>query len=415
MTSPTRTYDWTQAEERLLFVRWLVSLGLLSTLVVTYPLWLTSARTFPLVPLFPAAGSLSTPLDWLALAVLVLSTCWFWLSPSALPIAIFFADAALLGMQDQNRLQSWLLSFALMMGAFLPYLRRGRRAWSAPQTLQLLQGVTWATYLWSGLLKINPDYFGQIVPAVLEEIGTRAPLLQAPMHGALLALPFAEVLGALLLLFRGSRSLAVIVLVATNVTALAAFGPIGLLWHRSGWAWLMALALITPRLFWSSRSSAREILLPPTLTSRAIFLVVCILLPALGCFGRWDSNLSFGLFSGRAAVGSVVIEQGAYDELPKAIRRSASRVGEPGYYRIQLQHWSEADTGSPPSARAAVLRESAQALCRFVAPQEPLLVGIEHPARVPWVDSPVQEKLSCKGLELVPHGESESESAVSPH
>jgi hypothetical protein len=115
-------------------------------------LWLTSARTFPLVPLLPAAGTFSTPLDWLALAALFLSTCWFWLSPSSVPIVIFLADALLLGLQDQNRLQSWLLSFALMMGAFLPHLRRGSRAWSALQTLRLLQGVTWATYFWSGLL-----------------------------------------------------------------------------------------------------------------------------------------------------------------------------------------------------------------------------------------------------------------------
>jgi hypothetical protein len=403
MTATIRTYDWTQAEERLLFVRWFVALGLLSTLVLTYPLWLTSARTFPLVPLLPAAGTFSTPLDWLALAALFLSTCWFWLSPSSVPIVIFLADALLLGLQDQNRLQSWLLSFALMMGAFLPHLRRGSRAWSALQTLRLLQGVTWATYFWSGLLKINPDYFTQIVPSVLEELTAHAPLIKIPMHGALLALPAFEVVGALLLLFRPARHVAVVMLVATNIIALTAFGPLGLLWHRSGWPWLMALALITPRLFWNSSASAREILLPPTFISKGIFLALCVVLPALGCFGRWDPHLSFGLFSGRAAVGSVVVEQSAYDELPKAIRRAATQVGEQGYYRIQLQHWSEVDTGAPPSARASVLRESAQSLCQFIAPKEPLLVGIEHPAKIPWLDSPVQEKLTCAGMRLVPH------------
>lgn len=408
MTTRGDHYDWTEPAERLIFARWFLGISLLVTLALTYPIFTAANRSFPLIPLVPALSVSSPPFDVVVLVVLFGAAALFSIAPSPRTISLFLGLVALLVLQDQNRLQSWLLFYALMLGAYIPLLRKGARQWSPEQTLGLLQGITWATCFWSGVQKLNPEYFTVMVPGIAEAITHGVTALELPLRWCLSLIPVCEIVGALLLLPRATRSYGVAILVATNITMLIAAGPIGITWHRCGWPWLMAIAFLTPRLFWRSQASASHFLKPPGAISKTVFWTSCLILPLLGFFGRWDLYLSFGLFSGRAASGSALVEQSAFNQLPKVVRKASERTSAEGYYRIHLQHWSELETGAPPSAQGAVLRLDAQKLCSFVAPEEPLVVGIEHPSRIPWVGSNTIERLSCENSLLLPMPEKES-------
>jgi len=406
MTSPTTPYDWKLPDERLIFVRWFVALGLLISIVYTYPLWLTTSRSFPLAPALPIVGSLPAPSDMLNEILLCVALCLLCYKPAAWLCSFIVLDLLVLGLQDTNRLQSWALYFTLMIAALAPYLRRGPARWTPQHTINLLSGISVATYLWSGALKIHPQYFSRVVSAVDTVFVGHLSIFRLPFEVITVALPGIEILGAFALLFSATRAAGVVACVASNLLTLLAFGPFGLDWHTSGWPWHLAMIFVTPRLLWGSPASAREILAPRSLVARLAFMIVCIGLPALGVVGRWDTYLSFGLFSLRAPSVSVVVEQQAFNELPQAVRRTAQPVGDRSFHRLQLQLWSEFETGAPPSSSVAVLRETARSLCPFVRPEEPLLVGVETFGNTPWADSASQEKLMCSGDSLVPYAKS---------
>ena len=411
MASADSSYDWKTPEERLLFVRWIAVIAFLIAILSTSSLWLTTGRLYPLAPLSPWLGSLPSPAGELNLVILVAALIALLFRPTRWLCAFVVCDIVVLTVQDLNRIQSWSLYFTLVIAGLAPSYKRSDTRWNSQQTVYLVQAITFAAFLWSGCLKLHPFYFDRVVPAIATSFAVQSPLVATTLRALATAVPFVEIAAALALLHRRLRNGAVVLLVVITLLSLFFFSPMGMNWHRASLAWLLALALITPRLFWRSPSTARQIVVPKSFLARALFCLICGILPALGCFGVWDSYLSFGYFSGRTASVSVVFESKVFDELPKSIRASARPVEDTPYFRLQLRDWSETELGAPPSTQVAVLQEAARGLCRFVHAGDPMLVGLDIPGRTPWIDESVQERFICVGETLKPYQSSAEASA----
>jgi len=234
MKATPNRYDWSLPQERALFVRWIVALALALQLLLTYPLWLTAGRSFPIVPVAPWVGALLSPADSLNFILLLAFVALIAVRPSALACIVVIADLVVLALQDLNRVQSWALYYLLMLAALAPSLRRSGHAWGAGRTIALLQGITLAALFWNGAQKAQPDFFSRVVPAVTDAWGLPLPALRDPVSALITILPALEVAGALALLFPVFRQVGVGVSVACSLATLLLCGPLGLSWQRPG-------------------------------------------------------------------------------------------------------------------------------------------------------------------------------------
>ena len=124
-------------------------LGMLSC----YRLWLT-ARQFPLIPVAEWFPNPPPPWDRLLFAGLLLSLILA-LRFHRTGVVLFLVGAAFLMLGDQNRLQPWFyLYLILLLLTLFP-----------PKTaLSGCRVALSAVYIWSGIHKLNPQFFQEIVP-----------------------------------------------------------------------------------------------------------------------------------------------------------------------------------------------------------------------------------------------------------
>jgi hypothetical protein len=113
-----------------------VILGLLAGFALSPKLWLSS-RVYPFTPVWSFFKPPNTPIDYIA----------------------FFALLALLAFQDQARWQPWFYQYVVMLLAIA--LAGSKRPEPALNTCALIIG---ATYIWSGLSKLNSNFMGDAFP-----------------------------------------------------------------------------------------------------------------------------------------------------------------------------------------------------------------------------------------------------------
>lgn len=138
----------------------LTLMGLLASMLYSFPLWLNSSREYPLLPPLDWWPLLPRPVDLIALLTLVLaavvrifSNKLRWLS---LLVAVI---AVLLALQDQTRWQPWFYQYILM----LVFLAAGHK-FGNRQGLDACCIIMSFTYLWSGLQKVNAGFCMELVP-----------------------------------------------------------------------------------------------------------------------------------------------------------------------------------------------------------------------------------------------------------
>jgi hypothetical protein len=301
-------------------------------------------REYPPVPLLDVPqppGALAVAALIALLAVALVPRRW---TP-----APFLAAAAVLAIGDLTRLQPWLYQGALCLGAFA----------LCRQPLDACRLVLAATYVWSGLTKLNPDFAPgvlawlvppatQLGPAALWSFGIGVALLEAGTGMALLV-PRA-------------RRVGVVAAVATHAIVLAAVGPAGHDWNRVVWPWNLATCALVILLFWGEGEPARSILWSRNGYHQALVALVGVL-PALNLAGVWDSYLSFSLYSSNIDEAWLVIAPGGVATAPGSARAVAERRPD-GTLVAWFVQWAVRDVGVPPYPERRAYLAVFRALCR---------------------------------------------------
>lgn len=364
-------------ERRLAAAVRVVAVSMLFCMAFSGSLWL-STRLYPLTPALGLVPAFAWPLDAAVLAVLVGLLLAVVVRPfERLPLAAVVVTLALLFAQDQSRLWPSFFTFFLLFVLALVHDRRGGPQ-EAARTLAAMQFTVAAIYFWGGVHKLTPHFFTQEFPWVIEPLTRRLPIPAAwlPWLGAAAAV--FEVTFAVGLLTRRWRRFALWEALAMHAVVFFCIGPIRGHWNDSAWAWSLTMAALAWTLFHGA--APFDVALAGggpalRLAPRAVVAAVVGILPALNGVNRWDSAVSFNVYTGNVSTALVAMRPDAVDCLPPAV--AAHVIPGKDWAVLEFNTWAigEFNAGVYPERR--IFRRLFGEICRWVPAGSAQLIVVE--------------------------------------
>ena len=366
-------------DRRTIWLRTILLTATFLGLIASMPAWF-NARTFPLLPIFSGFPVLQAPLDKCLYALMLASlvvAVWFYRQA----VIIFLAASLFAYCGDQNRGQSWLYMYWVMLLLSL---------FPASSALAACRCAVSVIYIWCGIQKLNARFFA-VTPEWFTAPAANWHLPQVAIDLLKLSVksaPFIELAIGLLLWFPRLRRVAFIAVILTHAFALLFLGPLGHNYNWVVWPWnLTMIALVLGlfshgKFFKEQTPVAVEVskLKPDdrskksnkpahaaTFTSfsgtfkelrrsRPALAIVALfaLLPVLSYSGRWDSYFSFSLYSENLAVANIFVSESFRDNLPPHLKNYAQKFPQAydpehqGPYTFSFTAWAYEEMHVPP-------------------------------------------------------------------
>ena len=364
---------------RLILLRVALVSACLLTKLASAPLWI-GGRLFPQLPIAPWFPVLTAPWDSILFAIvigaLVLAA---WLPRAG--IGIFLVGSLCLALADQSRLQPWFYMYWVMLLLTLA---------DEASALMACRFALSAVYVWGGAQKITPEFFDLVAPWFVSPASAWLPsaVVTALKWGVFTA-PFVEVFIGLALWFQRTRKLAIIATIVIHLVAIVFLGPLGHKHNWIVWPWNLVMPALVLVLF------PRGAMLDIWSTVRRpawSFAVVALfwLLPVLSFFGKWDSYLSFSLYTGRLTKADIFITASLREKLPPALHQFIVATPTPyneqiqGPYVVLVVLWADKILRTPPLPEARNYRNVARYLAGFATSPNEL-----HLVLIPRVGKPL--------------------------
>jgi hypothetical protein len=370
-------------EERLRLVVRALAASILACLAFSGKLWL-SARLYPLVPVLGVVPPFPWPLDLFVLALLVGLLVGLVARPLSWPLAAAVVGLfALLFAQDQSRLWPSFYQFFLLLLLLLAH-RPGGGEPAAARTLHGMRFVLAAVYFWGGVQKLTPHFFREEFPWFVRPL---TDLLPGPV-------PWLPVLGlGIGLLTRRFRRIALGEALLMHAVILVCIGPLRGDWNDSAWIWSLATAGLAWLLFRAAEPFRLATMFAASRAANvapAVVVVLAGILPVLDNFNRWDSALSFNVYTGNTRVGHVVMPPGSAARLPREIAAHALSVGEMEVLDLNAWAMQEFNAGTYPADR--VFRALLADICGRLGEPTVELVVVE---KASWLAPKTPRRETC--------------------
>jgi uncharacterized membrane protein YphA (DoxX/SURF4 family) len=332
---------------RLFWVKTVVCVGLILGLVLSFHLW-AGFRVYPLSPVITFLRPPPFPFDYVVFGTMVLLLGFIVATRDASVFVYGLVGVALVcALFDQSRWQPWFYQYLFMLVA----VRKNDEA--ALTTCRL---IVVCIYFWSGIQKINPGFvyetFGWMVGPVahfLPGLGFVAALTESAIGVGLLVPRF--------------RRIAVVMAVAMHVFILASIGPFGHNLNRVVWPWNVAMCALVILLFWRTPDvRVRDVVWGRKRVLQRVVLLLFGILPALSLVDRWDSYLSFSLYSGNQRQATIYMADPVAGALPgelqEVIDENTSKVDT-----LDVREWSYSELNVPPYPEVRVYRNVGKRVC----------------------------------------------------
>jgi hypothetical protein len=365
-------------EIQLRVVRASVALAFIAGLLLSRRLWLTSPRFYPTAPLLEALAPVAYPLDYVLFAMLLAALAASALAPRPgkfVVAACLLAGFLIVG--DQSRLQPWAYQYLLMLVALTAHTPRrlSDETGSLHAKLDACRLIIAAVYFWSGLQKVNYNFFADVMPDLTRAYTDALPeaLRALPTYmGALV--PVVEVFTGAGLLFQRTRSAAVVTALATHGAVMLLFVPVGR--NTVIWPWNMAMTYFVIILLWRERgfTLARAWALLRASAAHAFVAALFVVMPLFNFFGLWDSYLSAALYAGNTRAANLRLDAETASRLPERVQRVVSQEDD-GRVSLNVGRWSYAELNVPAYPETRVFRVVARRVCAVSA--EPSRVVLE--------------------------------------
>ncbi len=257
---------------------------------ISIKLWLTD-RNYPLVPIV----ELPSFIHVLLFAISTVLALWLIIKPQnrLVMIAVIITESTII-LGDQNRLQPW--HYQYLFTFFAIAFNKG----NSKKAIQAIIIMTAATYLFSGLQKINAGFIHSVWSVHMLKRFFKLPnhiINNRVVQWMGFVVPLIEISGALGLLFIKTMKPAAWLLIGMHIFILLFLGPTGINYNVVVWPWNVQMIWLLYLFFIKNTYQLNSALY----RSPANYVVaVCwVLLPILGLFGYWDKFLSAGMYSGR--------------------------------------------------------------------------------------------------------------------
>jgi hypothetical protein len=352
---------------RVTLLRAALILGLLAGFALSPKLWLSS-RLYPLTPVWSFLQPFPSPGDYVVIFALAALLIAIIVAPRRVILTAAFALLALLALQDQSRLQPWFYQYALMLLA-IAVAGSGRQA----AALNTCCFIVAATYIWSGLAKLNPSFSTAIFPAFVEPFVARGLIPAAWLnHGLVRDLAFAtpalECVTGIGLLIRRFRPAAFYCAIAMHVFILLVLGPLGRRFNAVIWPWNLAMIAFLLILFFGRKDqpALRDIVWGRGFAFQKVVLILFGVMPALSFFHLWDDYLSSALYTGNTNSGVIYLSDDAFEQLPDGIENHVYEEG-PNLSSLDINDWSFEELKVPAYAEVRIYRNVAKQICGYVS------------------------------------------------
>ena len=338
-----------------------IVLGLLAGFALSPKLWLSS-RLYPLTPVWSFNRPLGSPIDSIIFFALMALLIVVSIAPRPDVLIAVFALLALVALQDQSRWQPWFYQYAVMLLAIA--LAGPKRPAAALNTCCL---VVAATYIWSGLAKLNPNFTGDTFPWLLGPIigAWPAPAQWLARHLAFAA-PLLEFGAGVGLLTRRGRPAALFCTITMHAFILMAIGPLGHSFNVVVWPWNLAMIAFLLILFFrrTDEPGPQDIIWGRGFAFQKVALILFGVMPALSSFNLWDAYLSSALYAGNKNSGVVYVSDDVFDRLPASIEDHVYEDG-PDRNGLDINDWSLGELNVPSYPEIRIYRNVARQICAY--------------------------------------------------
>ncbi len=349
---------------------WFRAILIVSTAImigISWPLWVEGGL-FPRVPFIGGMRRPDLLWSWVRLIALLAT-----MAAGILDRRWLAASLVLLGwmiLEDQSRLQPWAYQFLLMSLALV--------ACPSAQAMGLCRLFLIALYFHSGLSKLNGSFVREMGSTFMvmaaRHLGLHLQVLSTSTRDLLtLAMPAWEILAAIGLVDRRTRTWAMAGAIVQHLALLVLLGPWGMDHSANVLIWNMAMIPEVFLLF--RRRKAAEVGAssggyPPAASATRVVFILAAILPFGEPFGFWDSWPSFSLYSSRTAQLFYRVYDADYGAYPEALKRHffTGRID----HWLELNDWSLAERRVPVYPQARTLNGIAEGLAsRYGGPNSP--------------------------------------------
>lgn len=340
-------------EERLTVVVRAVAVSALLCLACSWKLWLSS-RLYPLVPALGIVPPFPFPVDVIVLAVVAGLLVALVARPLSTPYAAgVVAGFGVLLLQDQCRL--WP-SIYEMLFCFLMLLGRRRLGGEqeASRTLMGMRFVVAAVYIWGGVQKLTPHFFREEFPWFVQPIMDIVPVPSSWLPTIAMVAATCEMFFGIGLLTQRFRVVALWEALAMHAVILVCIGPLRGDWNDAAWVWSLTMAARAWLLFHAAPPfSVATMFAASGLRNlpQAIAILFVGVLPVCNNANRWDSALSFNVYTGNVSTGVVLMDPAVVRRLPAEVARHVTQDGE--WAALDINRWAmhEFNGGAYPEPR----------------------------------------------------------------
>ena len=363
---------------RIFWLRVAVTVAFTSGLIMSANLWLSS-RSYPFAPVVDWLPIIAHPLDWILFGAFLIFAAAVLISskPSkfilgALTIIFFLC------LFDQTRWQPWVYQYSFLLITLALFSWKSDDVIGRTRALNIARLIVASTYIFSGLQKINPEFFTGVFPWLVEPITTILPSFAGSLYAFGIAAPFIQVVFGVGLLTRKFRRPSIVLAVLMHVFILAMIGPFGLNWNSIVWPWTAAMVIFDLLLFTGKEDfSFRDVLWSKNNLYHPVVLILFGILPFFSFVNLWDSYLSSALYSGNVT-GSVIHLNGVgRSDLPPQIQKYVTSVSA-NDNSLNIQSWAIGNLNVPPYPETRVYKALAKKVCSYMTDSSQVVVIIQE-------------------------------------
>ncbi len=331
---------------RLKLIKISVAIGLLLSMLCSYNLW-GGQRWFPVCPVFKGF-SISPPYDYILLGLeIILIFFLITVSKPRLVIFLILVLNLIYVLLDQNRLQPWFFIYNSFLMVLLFYNWRIDNINNYNSFFIILQLCFAAVYVYSGLQKFNPGFINDTYPWFIKPLANFVSERQMnTLYKTGYVIPLIEIFIGFGLLIKSLRFITIPLVILLHVIILILMGPFGNNYNPVVWPWNLMMIVLAVLLF-SGKTNERFFSISHLFKQPVFYLVMTLfwILPAFNLVGKWETYLSFSLYSGNNNNAKILLCDDAYERLPFYIRHYVHDQG--GQYLLYPKEWCLSELKTP--------------------------------------------------------------------
>ena len=353
-------------ETRLVLFTRVLAISVLLCLAFSWKLWV-SRQHYPFVPLFRWVPGFPYPLDFLFLATFVVTLLAVVAQPrSMIWSRLVVAELMMLFMQDQNRLWPSFYQFFFLF-LLLASFRGSSKETDSRRVLNGMRFIIAGIYFWGGVQKLTPHFFYEEFPWFVQPLTSLLPfeIPFLPAFGSLAAV--FEMLFGIGLLTKRFRNIALYDAMLMHALIFFCIGPLRGNWNNSSWIWGQTMAIQAFVIFYKAPGFEFKEMFnarPHQNIPQALAVLFIGILPVLNNINRWDSGLSFNVYSGNVSYAEIHIRPEVVRQLPPELLAFVTIT--PKRAILNLNQWALHEFNANPYPEQRIFQAVLAKICTYV-------------------------------------------------